>query len=114
LLLTPKRPQRYFKLMTDQEIPEPRPLPWRPAISSIFATTGLLLLPKCPLCVAAYLVSLGLGLEAARDAAPFVRPVAWALVLLAVAALVLSLRRARNRPPTHLPCCGSSRLRGVG
>jgi hypothetical protein len=57
--------------------------------------------------VAAYLVSLGLGVEAAHSAAPLVRPLAWALVLVALIALALGLRHARRRARDEAPsrCC---------
>ena len=77
----------------------------RRAASSAGATLGLLLLPKCPLCVAAYLVSLGVGVEAAHDAAPLVRPLAWLLVLGALSALGLALWQARRRPSRSDACC---------
>lgn len=82
----------------------------RRGLSSALATLGLLLLPKCPLCVAAYLVSLGAGAEAAHDAAPWVRPFAWLLVLGALCAFGFALwraRRASRRPPARC-CCDST------
>lgn len=80
---------------------------WRRAASSAGATLGLLLLPKCPLCVAAYLASVGVGVQAAHSAAPFVRPLAWLLLLAALSALALGLRRARRSSrPQARHCCG--------
>ncbi|HVY28732.1 MAG TPA: hypothetical protein VHB79_19385 [Polyangiaceae bacterium] len=102
-------------MTTTLKAPELRPLPWRRATSSIFAMLGLLLMPKCPLCVAAYLVSLGVGVEAAHSAAPFVRPLAWLLVLAALAALGLGLWRARSRTRSAAAaCCCEPRVRGAG
>lgn len=69
------------------------------------------LLPKCPLCVAAVLSALGVGAAASTAVAPFVRPLAYALMLLAVANLAWTVQRIyarrklgaeRRRPP----CCG--------
>jgi hypothetical protein len=78
------------------------------ATSSAAATLALLLLPKCPLCVAAYLVSLGVGVEAASSAAPFIRPLAWVLVLGAFAGLAAALWRSRKRAKAAAPrCCCS-------
>lgn len=64
----------------------------RRAASSLGAALILALTPKCPLCVAAYLVSLGVSARAARSAAPWVQPLAWLLMLSALAALATSLR----------------------
>jgi hypothetical protein len=72
------------------------PLLRRRAVSSLGATLALLLVPKCPLCVAAYLASLGIGAEAATSAAPLVRPLAWLLMALAVSALGIGLWRSRR------------------
>lgn len=87
---------------------------WRRGASSLLATLGLLLLPKCPLCVAAYLVSLGVGVEAAQSAAPFVRPLAWVLAFTAVLALALGARRGRRRAPLEAPTCCRPGFRGAG
>jgi hypothetical protein len=101
-------------MTTTLKAPELRPV-WRRATSSVFATLGVLALPKCPLCVAAYLVSLGVGAEAAHSAAPFVRPLAWLLMLAALAALGFGLWRARKRPrAVAASCCCGPGVRGVG
>jgi hypothetical protein len=47
---------------------------------SVAAALGLVLLPKCPLCIAAYLVGFGLSSSVATCAAPFIRPAAWVFV----------------------------------
>jgi hypothetical protein len=54
--------------------------PTRRVASPIGAALGLVFLPKCPLCIAAYLVSFGIGAGAAHAAAPFIRPAAWLLM----------------------------------
>lgn len=68
----------------------------RPLLSSLGAALGLVLLPKCPLCVAAYLVSLGAGAELARRAAMIVRPLVGVALALAVVALVAAAIRRRR------------------
>jgi hypothetical protein len=70
----------------------------RGAVSSVGAVLALALLPKCPLCVAAYLVGLGVSVSAAQSAAPFVRPAAWALAIVASLALAAGIWRSRKRP----------------
>lgn len=57
---------------------------------------GLVLLPKCPLCVAAWLVSLGIGAELADRAAVLARPLAGVALALAVIALVTAVVRRRR------------------
>ncbi len=64
---------------------------------SVGGVLGFLLLPKCPLCVAAWLGAVGVGAGAASVVAPLLRPAA----LLLAAALLLrllwsSVRRARR------------------
>lgn len=76
----------------DSEATPARSLPWRRSASAIGAALLLALTPKCPLCVAAYLVSLGVGARAAHSAAPFIQPLAWSLMLVALGALALGLR----------------------
>lgn len=55
-----------------------------------------MLLPKCPLCVAAYLVSLGIGAELANRTAVLARPLAAVALALAVVALVAAVARRRR------------------
>src|SRR5258708_4079673 len=57
----------------------------------------LLLLPKCPLCVGAYLMGLGISASVASSAAPFVRPVAFLLATISWLALLGALWRSRKR-----------------
>jgi len=96
--------------------PEPRRSHAGRAASSVCAGLGLVLLPKCPLCVAAYLIGLGVSAGAAHGAAPFIRPIAWLLALAASSALAAGLWRSRTRAtPTNAPpsaalaCCGRLR-----
>ena len=78
---------------------------------ALAATLGLVLLPKCPLCIAAYLVSFGLGTTAAAVAAPLVRPLGWLLAATACAALAYGwwrharARRAETERATAECCC---------
>jgi hypothetical protein len=83
--------------------------------SSTSASLGTLLLvalmPKCPLCVAAALTAIGLGTSLAGGVAPFVRPLAIALVGVSVSFAVYvwypSLRRHRLKAgaPSRRSCC---------
>lgn len=60
------------------------------------------LVPKCPVCVAAWLMALGLGAGVSHGAAPFVRPAAFTLAGLGGLALALAVWRRRSR---RAPCC---------
>jgi hypothetical protein len=77
--------------------------------SSLAALLSLVFLPKCPLCIAAYLAGLGLGSAAAAFAAPLVRPLAVVLAIMAGAALLRSgwryFRRARANARRPTNCC---------
>ena len=59
------------------------------AVPSIF----LALLPKCPVCVAAYLTAIGVSVELA----PAVRPVAFAVLGAAVVALMIVRKNGMPR-----------------
>jgi hypothetical protein len=54
------------------------------------------LVPKCPMCLVAYLSILGLGGGVAISAYPALRPLSVALIVLSAVAVVLQ-RRARHR-----------------
>jgi hypothetical protein len=62
--------------------------------SSVGTVLCAVLLPKCPLCVAAWLGAAGLGAGAATLVAPFVRPAALLLAALVLLALAWSFARA--------------------
>jgi hypothetical protein len=90
------------------------------AASSLGALVSLVFVPKCPLCVAAYLMSLGAGAGAAAWAAPLIRPLALALGVTAFTALLVGAWRGRRRPGRARPpkrrlsaagCCDSDRAR---
>lgn len=74
------------------------------AVSSVGAALVAALVPKCPLCVAAYLTSFGLGAGASHSAAPFVRPFGFTVAGVAALALVLGVWRSRRRRARG--CCG--------
>jgi hypothetical protein len=69
------------------------------------STVLVALAPKCPLCVAAVLSSLGLGAAAASLLGPLVRPLAIAFALGAVAALVAGERRRLHARRSVHSCC---------
>jgi hypothetical protein len=51
---------------------------------------ALALVPKCPMCIAAYLSVFGLGMAAAGTLAPWCLPVAFALILMSAVWWLLS------------------------
>ncbi len=56
------------------------------------------LVPKCPMCLAAYASLLGIGAGLAVPAYPYLRPVLYTLAALALGAMCLGrLRLARQR-----------------
>src|SRR5262245_6067129 len=87
----------------DRAAKAPRGL-WAAALGSALVAV---LVPKCPLCVAAYLVLLGVSAGAASLAAPLLFPAAIALAALAFGAAVFRgrdrRRTRRSSPPT--PAC---------
>jgi hypothetical protein len=82
----------------------------RPAASAAVVTLLAISLPKCPLCVAAYLIAFGISASVAHAAAPFVQPLAFALVAATLVALTLGAWRLRHREaqPT---CCSVTQRR---
>ena len=60
------------------------------------------LAPKCPLCLAAYLSIVGVGITGAGALAPILFPVGLALIAVSVAGAALTLKRFSARPrPRH-------------
>jgi predicted lysophospholipase L1 biosynthesis ABC-type transport system permease subunit len=71
------------------------------ASASLGAIVLAALIPKCPLCVAAWLSALGLGASLGALVAPIVRPLGFALATLAIAFFVRAEhRRRRNMRPS--------------
>ena len=73
------------------------------SVATIF---GTLLIPKCPLCVAAALSTFGLGVAAADWLAPFVRVFGFALGALALLGVVYFEWRRRRLAPCDSGCRG--------
>ena len=65
--------------------------------SPVGSVVLLVLAPKCPLCIAAYLASIGLGVGAAACLAPLLRPALFVFAALGVLALLWRIAR-RARP----------------
>jgi membrane protein implicated in regulation of membrane protease activity len=67
------------------------------------------LLPKCPLCLVALLSWLGLGAALAKQLAPWLHGLAWAIAMCAiaggVAAAVVRLRGRTQRCAREHPSC---------
>jgi hypothetical protein len=88
-------------------------LGWRAlrSLSWLGTALGALLVPKCPLCIAAALSLLGMNAVAASSAAPLIRPLAF-VVSVAFLLFVLRserrsslLRRLRLRKCNNRSCC---------
>jgi hypothetical protein len=77
-------------------------------LSSLSGAAGLLLLPKCPLCVAAWLSAAGLGAGGASLIAPLLRPLSASFAIAALVSFVWAVRRASRatQPPV---CCRRGR-----
>lgn len=70
--------------------------------TSLLAALVVALVPKCPLCIAAYLTGLGLSVSAAVLVAPLLFPAA---VVLSVAVLVTLVLFSRQRRRTQTESC---------
>ena len=88
-------------------------LGWRAlgSLSWLGTALGALLVPKCPLCIAAALSLLGMNAVAASSAAPLVRPLAFAVSVAFLLFVVGSERRRsmlrvlRLRKGNNRSCC---------
>jgi hypothetical protein len=64
-------------------------------VASALALVGAALLPKCPLCIAAFMCALGISGVTAFEVAPFVRGGALALAAFSMVAVIAVERRRR-------------------
>ena len=81
-------------------------------VTSVAAGAAALLVPKCPLCVAAMLAALGVGTSVASALAPLVRPIAFLLLAAAVVGVAVSTwrRRVENEAAPSRDCSCSAVL----
>lgn len=91
-----------------------------PAASSVGGALLLVLAPKCPLCLAAYLTAAGLSFGGAAWVAPLLRPLTLALLAAALlsgawqaARLAQRVRAAKSGPETpqqllQASCCAAA------
>jgi hypothetical protein len=73
---------------------------------------GALLVPKCPLCIAAYLAPFGVTVGAAATAAGLLRPLGGVLVALAFGSILVLRRHRRvniSQGPTAVRLASTSR-----
>jgi hypothetical protein len=76
-------------------------------IGSLGGVLVALLLPKCPLCVAAVLTGAGVGAAAAGVLAPYLKPAGCALSLVLFVAVLLRERSAMAKRARAQSCCCS-------
>ena len=74
--------------------------------STVGAVLAALLLPKCPLCIAAFLGAAGIGATSAVLVAPWLRPAC--IVLAVMGAMVFVASRRRNVRRSGDDCCNRS------
>jgi hypothetical protein len=79
---------------------------WRSACLSSPGLLLTLIAPKCPLCAAAWLSSLGAGSALAAQLAPWLRPAALLGAALALLLLTAALARGRKRVAV---CCSAAK-----
>lgn len=82
--------------------------------ASLGSLAAMALLPKCPVCVAAWLAAFGVGGGIASTVAPFVRPLVFTLAVVAGARLAWVLCTARKRVAPRVtggcPACAASQM----
>ncbi|HEY1954549.1 MAG TPA: hypothetical protein VGH28_03040 [Polyangiaceae bacterium] len=81
----------------------------RTASSAIVPGLVLALAPKCPMCVAAWLSVFGVSAGVAVGIAPWLRPLAFALLGVTAVLTMRAWLRARRRS-ANLAACGESSL----
>lgn len=94
--------------LQSQLSPPPRPR-WQPLLASI-PTLFLALLPKCPLCLGAYLSALGLGSMQMFLRSPWTIPLTIALLLLHLWVVHRRTRETRDTTPLALAALGTLAL----
>jgi hypothetical protein len=83
----------------------------RRAATSLGGVLALAFLPKCPLCIAAYLTAFGMSASIAAILAPYLRPSAALLVVAALLGCTFGLWRARQCRPAPDALGGAPRRR---
>jgi hypothetical protein len=83
-------------------------------VTSVAAGAAALLVPKCPLCVAAMLAALGVGTSAASALAPLVRPIAFLLLASVVVGVAVTTWRRRAEGEAVPRDCACSAALGDG
>jgi hypothetical protein len=68
-------------------------IPWATLVSGLL----LVVAPKCPLCIAAYLAVAGIGAGAAATLAYAVHPLLWVAAALGLAMFAVQLVQAKKR-----------------
>jgi hypothetical protein len=82
----------------------PGPRPSRLSWGALLSGLALALLPKCPLCIAAYLTVLGLGTGAAGALAQVLHPLTLFLAAVILGLFVMRLaRRAQRFATARIP-----------
>ncbi len=70
--------------------------------SGLWAALAALLMPKCPLCIAALLTFVGMNAALASAVAPLIRPLAFGLPVAIVLSL-FAMRYLMRAPRVHTP-----------
>jgi hypothetical protein len=85
------------------------------AAASLGSLVLAVLLPKCPVCVAAWLSALGVGASLGATLAPVLRPLGFTLAALALAVFLAGeWRRRRARRIARRATAGSPGRAGAG
>lgn len=83
------------------------------AASQLAILAAAVVVPKCPLCIVAYLTAFGLSTAVAHQLAPWLLPAIWGALVVSTVYVAARLLRRRNAagysavPVTHSDrCCG--------